>query len=135
MALTQSRQSDVEKLREEAISKLEKPLEKMRIKELKQLLQVYTWHKRMERVKLELEMGSVMPRVLLSAHGEPRVEQPFGSNLKSTAHEVIDRWLSTQERGVTYKACSEKAQLLQTVRESIHLPVKKEHLNKFANMP
>lgn len=40
-----------------------------------------------------------------------------------------------QERGVTCKACSEKAQLLASVRENIHLPVKKEQLNKFANMP
>ncbi len=41
-------QSDVESMREEAISKLDKPLEKMRIKELKHLLQVCgpVWHAR-----------------------------------------------------------------------------------------
>jgi len=71
-------ESDVEKMREEALSKLEKPLEKMKAKELKALL---------------------------------------------------------TERGVTCTACSEKDQLVAFVRENIHLPVKKETLKKFANMP
>jgi len=71
-------EADVEKQREAALAKLETPLEKMKIKDLKQLL---------------------------------------------------------QERGVTCTACSEKSQLVSSVRENIHLPAKKEHLKKFANMP
>lgn len=92
----------MERLREEAISKLDKPLEKMRIKELKQLLQV--------------------------AH----VAEEYQAPRAKLQERLID---SRQERGVACKACSEKAQLVQTVRENIHLPAKKEHLNKFANMP
>eukprot|EP00282_Hemiselmis_andersenii_P014798 CAMPEP_0114118718 /NCGR_PEP_ID=MMETSP0043_2-20121206/5729_1 /TAXON_ID=464988 /ORGANISM="Hemiselmis andersenii, Strain CCMP644" /LENGTH=172 /DNA_ID=CAMNT_0001211221 /DNA_START=46 /DNA_END=564 /DNA_ORIENTATION=- len=70
-------EEDVEKLRSEAIAALEKPLEKMKVKELKALL---------------------------------------------------------QDRGVVCNACAEKDQLLKTVRESMHLPIKKDHLKKI-NMP
>eukprot|EP00287_Rhodomonas_sp_CCMP768_P007009 CAMPEP_0196724884 /NCGR_PEP_ID=MMETSP1091-20130531/6601_1 /TAXON_ID=302021 /ORGANISM="Rhodomonas sp., Strain CCMP768" /LENGTH=155 /DNA_ID=CAMNT_0042067079 /DNA_START=77 /DNA_END=544 /DNA_ORIENTATION=+ len=66
-------EQDVEKIREEVLAKLEKPLEKMKVKELKQLL---------------------------------------------------------TERGVTCTACSEKDQLVKTVHDSLHLPVKKENLQK-----
>lgn len=66
-------EEDVSKIREEELAKLEKPLEKMKVKELKQIL---------------------------------------------------------TDRGVVCTACSEKEQLIKTVRESIHLPIKKDHLKK-----
>mmetsp|Transcript_24807 Transcript_24807/g.38961 ORF Transcript_24807/g.38961 Transcript_24807/m.38961 type:complete len:182 (+) Transcript_24807:36-581(+) len=69
---------DIAKLREEALAKLETPLEKMKVKELKHLL---------------------------------------------------------TERGVTCTACSEKAQLVQTVKDNIHLPVKPETLKKMQAPP
>ena len=61
--------------------------------------------------------------------------ESHGSILVGKARVSRTVLLLVQERGVVCKACSEKEQLVKTVRDNIHLPAKKEHLKKFANMP
>jgi len=68
----------------------------------------------------------------LRAKAIEQVEEKFEKPLEKLKVKELKQLLS--ERGVSCTACSEKYQLLKTVRESLHLPVKPDLLKKI-NIP